>query len=300
MRRVGRVIGCLLGLSLSAFAEAEQKTVFNSGATPEAYTTARQVRYGFSIQNKKGSACESADLWVYAPVKQTSTQWCRSIETSHPAELIVDELGNQILHFKFEDLAPYSIKLVRIKANLQLANKPQPVPVGAHEPFIQSSPKIESSHPDMVKAARRFRGKTVRKKAKMIHGWTIGHITDAGYVRDNRGALFALQQKKGDCTESAQLFAALARASGISARVCGGYVCTANTKLYPQAYHNWSEFLDGSTWLLSDPNQQRFDKEPMNYIAMHIFNESRNQNPMGRFSRFRIKGEGLKAGMLDE
>jgi len=296
-RKFMEVLCAGIGIAMCSLATPE--TTFNLGAVPEGYGTARQVRYSFSIQNKKDTTCDVADFWIYAPVKQTSIQWCRTIETSHPAELIEDELGNQILHFKLADLAPYSVTLIRIKADLLLAETPQSVPAGDREQFLQPSERIESAHPEITKTARRFRGKSANQKAKQIHVWTVSHVKDTGYIRDNRGALYALEQGTGDCTESAQLFTALARASGIPAKVYGGYICTANTKLYPQEYHNWSEFQDDAKWHLSDPNKQRFDKQQTDYIAMHILTESKTENPMGSFTRFRIRGDGLKTKMLD-
>jgi len=287
------------GIGIAMCSLATPETAFNLGSAPEGYGTARQVRYSFSIQNKKDVACDSADFWIYAPVKQTSTQWCNHIETSHPAELIEDELGNQILHFKLTGLAPYSVTLIRIKADLMLAETPQSIAAEDREQFRQPSEKIESTHPEITKTARRFRGKSINQQAKQIHAWTVSHVKDAGYIRDNRGAVYALQQGKGDCTESAQLFTALARAAGIPAKVYGGYISTSNTKLYPQEYHNWSEFQDDAKWRLADPNRQQFDKGQSDYIAMHILTESKTENPMDSSTRFRIHGDGLKAKMLD-
>lgn len=302
MKKLNRkIFAGLFGVAIgvSSLSLAAPETTFSLGSVPEGYGIARQVRYSFSIQNKKDTTCNVAEFWVYAPVKQISTQCCRYIETSHPAELIEDELGNQVLHFKLTNLAPYSVTLIRIKADLMLAEDPQSLPCDNREQFLQPSKKIESTHSEITKTARRFRAKSASQKAKQIHAWTVGHVKDAGYIRDNRGALYALQQGKGDCTESAQLFTALARASGIPAKVYGGYICNTNAKLFPQEYHNWSEFLDGDKWCLADPNRQQFKKGQMDYIAMHILTESKTGNPMGSFTRFRIQGNGLKARMLD-
>lgn len=288
-----------MGIGGVSFSEAQGWDEIDCGQIPSGYFIPRQVRYSFSIQNKKETVCESADFWTYAPVKQTSTQCCESIAASHPAELVNDELGNQILQFKFNDLAPYSTTLVRIKANLMLAEKPQPIPGVESERFLHPSVTIESSHPEMLKTARRFRANTVEQKAKQIHAWTVNHVKESGYVRDNRGALYALQEGTGDCTECAQLFTALARATSIPSRICGGYICTGNTKLMPQAYHNWSEFRGNDLWLLSDPNRKQFLKRQSDYIAMHILTESPDINSMGHHTRFRISGTGLKVRMED-
>ena len=45
-----------------------------------------------------------------------------------------------------------------------------------------------------------------------------------GYIKNDRGALYALKTKEGDCTEFMHLFVALCRANKIPARCIGGYV----------------------------------------------------------------------------
>ena len=92
------------------------------------------------------------------------------------------------------------------------------------------------------------------------------------------------------------LFVALCRASGISARGIGGYICPESTIVKPGAYHNWAEFHHNGTWQIADPQNKVLMQNQAGYIAMRIIRASED-NPMGSFDRFRIKGQGLKAKM---
>ena len=112
----------------------------------------------------------------------------------------------------------------------------------------------------------------------------------------DRGALYALKYKKGDCTEYMHLFAALCRVNNIPARGIGGYICRGNCILKPSGYHNWAEFYDAGTWYSVDPQNKVFMKNSSDYIAMRIIGDTTG-NPMGTYHRFRFKGEGLAVRM---
>jgi len=66
------------------------------------------------------------------------------------------------------------------------------------------------------------------------------------------GALGALKQKIGDCTEHSDLFVALCRAKGIPARICDGYIMNPNKGVTPR--HMWAEFYSKRLgWIPVDP-----------------------------------------------
>jgi len=71
------------------------------------------------------------------------------------------------------------------------------------------------------------------------------------YVAGYGDALLVLHSKKGDCTEHAVLFVALARAAGIPARVVEGitYVPKANGF----GWHAWAELYMNGRWTAVDP-----------------------------------------------
>ncbi len=278
----------LLGTPVSAFETAPVEP---------AYPILKDIQYGFTLRNKANQVLQEAEFWTYAPVRQTSTQKCLNIEGSHPYRLVVDDLGNQILHFRLEDLPPYSVKLITIKARLALSNTPHPLPIGDVHPFLRPEKYIESDHPEVKQLAKKFESATRRETAESLFRWVAKNISYAGYLKDTRGALYALRNKRGDCTEYMCLFAALCRANRIPSRAIGGYVCQESSILEPSSYHNWAEFYEEGAWRIGDPQKNIFMQNPSQYIAMRIISES-PKNPMGEANRFRSSGDGLDVEMM--
>jgi transglutaminase-like putative cysteine protease len=64
---------------------------------------------------------------------------------------------------------------------------------------------------------------------------------------------------KGDCTEYAQLFVALARLNGIPAREVGGLVYNYSDKLPQFSGHAWAEVWMGDGWREVDPGWNEFN-----------------------------------------
>jgi transglutaminase-like putative cysteine protease len=140
---------------------------------------------------------------------------------------------------------------------------------------------------------------TVRDPLSTAHNifqWVADNLTYSGYVKDPRGACYALQSRQGDCTEFMYLFIALCRAAGIPARGLGGYVTDKNAILKSGDYHNWAEFYVNGRWRLADPHRQVFMPQQAHYVVMRILGTS-PENPMGQYDRFRSAGEGFSVIM---
>jgi len=237
------------------------------------YDIARTVRYGYTISNRTNSVVNNAELWVYAPVKQTATQKVVNLKASIPFETKEDAVANQVMHFTIPVLAPYASKVISITAELQLASQPNPWFSPATERFISAEKFIEVDAPQIKETAIKLR-KGQTETAKPLFQWVSESIKFSQYIRDDLGALYALNEKKGDCTESAYLFTALARASQLPARSIGGFVYERNAVLKAEDYHNWAEYYDGNTWRLSDPQKKVFDQDYSHYIAMRIITKA--------------------------
>lgn len=262
------------------------------------YSIPRQIRYGFTLQNTTNRLLKRAELWTYAPVKQTSTQRCVRLETSHPYRLISDDLGNQILHFTLDSLPPYATKIITIKADLELSDTSNPITVENPLRFVHSERYIESDHPELSQFAEKFKDQQPAKTAKNAFQWVADHLKYTGYSPNERGALYALRNKQGDCTEFAYLFAALCRANRIPTRCIGGYIVKENSIIKPSTYHNWAEIYENGTWQPVDPQNRVFKEKPSQFVAMRIIGDTKG-NPMGEHHRFRFEGEGLKVQMND-
>jgi transglutaminase-like putative cysteine protease len=265
-----------------------------AGEAAPAASAERYVRYGFTMQNPTDQLVPEAELWVCAPLKETSAQRLLHLKVSPPHEERTDKLGNCLLRFVFSNVPPYAVRIATVEATLALSAEPGPI---AAEPgrWLKSGPLFEYEDEAFGRLAPEFPVGASEQTARAIYDWVRGHLQDAGYDGTDRGALYALTQKKGDCTEYAALFVALCRRAGIPARAMGGYVATQNAILDPASFHNWAEYhLDGR-WHLADPHAGAFNEKADQYVATRVLGES--DSPLGNFARFRCLGEDLKVEM---
>lgn len=260
------------------------------------YDIPRYIQYGFTVQNETDHVIDRAELWVYAPVKQTATQQCIHLDASFPFQVIADDMGNQVLRFTFRNVPSYATKIVRVKANLLLSENARPVSDKNIRAFLQPGKYCESDDRNIMELAKKLEKGNRHSTAENIFQWVSRNIAYAGYVKNVRGALSAMKNKEGDCTEFMYLFMALCRAGAVPARGIGGYLCDTNTVLRPGEYHNWAEFYDGGTWHLADPQQRVFDRGNARYIAMRILS-GKSKDIMGECRRFRCVGEGITVTM---
>lgn len=287
---VGFVLLALTARYVAKYREAD------SIKAEKPYPIKRHLQYSYSLRNETNRVLEKAEFWTYGPVQMTATQKCERLDADHPFELIVDDLGNQVLHFTLQNLAPFATKLIRIQADVELSASPHPAPRADLPIFLKAEPRIEADSPEIIGLAKQLKGRNTLSTAESTFRWVAENLRYSGYSANDRGALYALRKKQGDCTEYMSLFVALCRANGIPARGIGGYVCPANMILKPNDYHNWAEFYENGTWQLADPQKKAFRNQGETYIAMRIISTS-SVTPMGDWHRFRIVGEGLKVKM---
>jgi len=114
--------------------------------------------------------------------------------------------------------------------------------------FLAPSLFVQSDHPDIVALANSIVGDNVVRidKVKAIKGWLYTEI-EKRPVLSVPDALETLKNRMGDCNEHAVLFAALARAAGVPARIEAGLVYL-NGRFY---YHAWNTVFTGR-WVTVD------------------------------------------------
>jgi transglutaminase-like putative cysteine protease len=259
----------------------------------------RHIQYGFTLRNIRGEVLPLAELWVYGPAARTSSQICGQIRSSHSHQMTSDALGNQALYFTFTNLPPYGVKIITIEAEVECAPT---LPASAESKgtdanaWLKPERLVEIEDPEFARLAPPpFGGTNTVTKAEAIFRWVSRNVKDNGYSARDRGALYALRERKGDCTEFMCLFVALCRREGIPARGLGGYVCSKNAIVHSTDYHNWAEFYEGGRWRLADPYRKVFLPQTSEHVATRIIGTA--GGPQGDFARFRIRGEGLKVEM---
>jgi len=260
------------------------------------YKISRHLQYSFSLKNKTNKIVRNVHFWVYAPVKQTPSQRCDKLESSLTHETIIDEYNNQILHYVIDIFAPYASKVITIDAYLKLSDYPNAILEKNINEYLIPEKYIETDNPAIINTAQQLKKNMPVETVQSISQWIVDNLKCPGYILNERGALYALNFKQGDCTEYMYLFAALSRANGIPTRCLGGYVCSQNEILKFSRYHNWAEFYHEGTWRLADPHKNTIMKNQSYYIAFKILKNS-HLNPISDYSRFHVQGSGISAVM---
>lgn len=255
---------------------------------------ARLVRYGFTLTNPRGELAPAVEFWAAAPARETGYQRCAAVRASHAYEELQDARGNRVLHFVFTNLPPYGVKIVTVEADVVPRDEPGRTAT-AEAAWLAPERLVEFDHPEFRRLAPRFTEREPARLARLAFDWTREHVRDAGYVKRDRGALYALKHGEGDCTEAMALFVALCRMHGVPARGMGGYVCRRNEVLRPAKFHNWAEFQADGAWRLADPQGGRFQQDGADYVVTRIYGD--DGGPLREYSRFRVQPDTMEVVM---
>ena len=139
--------------------------------------------------------------------------------------------------------------------------------------YLHAEKYVEVENPQIKTIAKQFTTTDKLQTAKNTMNWVHQNIKYAGYIEDDRGALYALKARKGDCTEFMYLYTALMRNQGIPTRNIGGYVYSENKVLKAEDFHNWSEIYVNGKWQVVDPQNGKFLENQHNYIAFRVISD---------------------------
>ena len=283
---------CVVGTALWAFFPLPAVVRGNPSA-PDA-APERHVRYSFTVQNATDQVVPAAELWEVAPLTETSTRRRLDLKAAPAPESREDNLGNHLLEFALGNMPPNAVRIATVEATLAMSAESVPLDA-AQDRWLQSEPLFEYADETFDRLAPHLPEEHAELFVRAAFDWVRGHLQAVGHDQTDRGALDALEQKNGDCTEYAVLFVALCRRAGIPARAMGGYMVSPNAVLHPAWRHNWAEsYLDGR-WHIADPQAEIIGELEERYVATRVLGAS--DSPPGNLARFRCVGEGLKAEM---
>lgn len=287
------MIGALQGTPYASSLPIDAETPLQSENTPQGQI--RTLRFTIKLSNPYMRVLRDQVIWLYMPVKQSSVQGLLGIETTMPSQMLSDELGHSILRLPVAELAPLGQRLVGVTARMRLRkNLNQATEIMASD-WLDDEAFTEVKNQSIVDLANRLKGKDHMQTARNIYDWVGSNIGYLGYVADDLGALYALTERKGDCTEYAFLVVALARACQIQARVVGGYVTDRDVAPRADEYHNWAELYFNGQWNLVDAQKLNWLEPAVHYVAFRYF-KYKNINPVGLSHRFQVSGE-MRANM---
>lgn len=241
------------------------------------------VRYGFTLKNTTNQTLQDVSFSTFAPVLKTAFQELETIEASRPFTQRSDELGNQTLNFDVPELPPFGQLVVTITARLTMWSQPG-VPFSASssessEPLVNRGADYVAQILDELKVLDTQQEGL--EHALPIHQWVHQNLRDVGYVSRDRGARYALVERKGDCTEFMHAALALFRVSGVPALGIAGFRVNGRGAVISAAdYHNWTIFNgenNADQWHLSDPHGDVFNTDESQYVAFRILETGRSE-----------------------
>lgn len=244
------------------------------------YPIERTVRYGFTVENTESRPLETVRFRTYAPVERTPTQKLVGLEASHPYEAETDALGNRVLRFTLRDLPPNGQAIIRITAHLRLAEKPNRVPrLEEAEDLLSPSALAPAENSRIRKLAASLTGDDPAATVRAVQSWAVANVAYQGYLAEDRGALYALEEGTGDCTEAMSLVLALLRANDIPALGVAGFPTTRSQVLRPEDFHNWAMAWPGEAFREADPVNERLAPGLSGYIAFRLLDPVAGSGP---------------------
>jgi transglutaminase-like putative cysteine protease len=270
--------------------------------------TSYEVVQTVTLTNSGSGSADRVTLWVaqigdLEPYQEVLHQ---RVEPSG-FEVVEDEYSNRYARFEWRDVGPgddvtailtYQLRVSELSYDLSQCQGQTP------DLFLKPEDFVESDHPTVRSLADELsRGQpNPCRTLEALYDYVREHITYSSYEAGDRGAVWALEQGKGDCTEFADALLALCRAAGIPARFLEGFTYARGDRSdLSQIKHDWLEaYLPGSGWVPLDPTWGRFLDRRDAYLARmsldHIVvTVGRNPSTLAGYHYFYYKwvGEGV-------
>ena len=224
-----------------------------------------QIHQTITLQNTGGQTAKKVQVWVALVQDHQPYQSVLSMVVN-PAEYKIetDEFKNQFAVFTFEDVLADEEIFIEIKYEVSVNGfryKWDDCQGELLDNFTSADKYIESNDSEITGLAAELSidAETACEQAEAFYNFIGDNFQYAGYISEDIGALVAIQQGSGDCTEFADTFIALNRAVGIPARFLQGVTYKSDTTSeLGDIKHDWTEvYLPGIGWVPVDPTWGR-------------------------------------------
>lgn len=237
------------------------------------------MRYSIQIRNTGNKALKDAKVAVFAPLDmpQQRVVVLETQPTRYSASPEAEGFNN--ITFDFDLIPPFGEKNVIVTAQLQVLPEPHDQAVLYPDAYLGDGEYLKLQSAELQTVLKDIQPEASQQLPKQVYDWVLQNIQYSGYVQEDRGALYALKTRKGDCTEYMYLMMALLRASGIPARgLAGFYVEKQESMVSAAGYHNWVEYYDGEVWRILDPLNNRFDEGYGHYVVLREISVDNENN----------------------
>lgn len=138
-------------------------------------------------------------------------------------------------------------------------------------PYLRAEKEIQVDSPEIADTLKKLGADkgTVLDRLRRIYD--LAHSLHARPFKGTTDALTALRLGEASCNGKSRLFVALARASGIPARLVGGLIMDRGTK---RTSHQWVEAWVAGHWVPFCPTNGHFAELPERYLSLHYGDET--------------------------
>lgn len=222
---------------------------------PQTNVVEFDLKYEFSVPGET----HAMSLIVLVPRTIPGRQKILSMEYSPKPLRIFHANGNQYAEFVFSRPQRHENVAISIKAELsrydlltaRAGTDEASLDDSGKKKFLAHEKNIECGDDEIRKIAEGIKGESELEIVKGIYDYVIDNMNYVVSGKLDKGALAAIEQGKGDCTEYSDLFVALCRAKNVPARVVSGYTVRTDVDT---AKHNWVEvYMKGCGWVPIDP-----------------------------------------------
>src|SRR5262245_37992460 len=203
------------------------------GQAPAGQTAeTRRVSFTLSYRITGQPGTEKAVVTALVPKSIDGRQKILKVKYSQRPEREFEEKGNKYARFVL--LEPAGVHTVTMDVDAALyrydltvaskRKKGEPENKERLKPWLAQEKFIEKDAPEIQQAAKSITGTDEIETLQNIMAFVNRKVRYSGFDDTDRGALWALKNGRGDCTEYSDLFAALCRAKNIPARVWEGFL----------------------------------------------------------------------------
>jgi len=217
------------------------------------------------------------------PSETANFQKVKNTEYSiNPSQIVTDEHNNTVAIFSIpHQQANITISIISIIELEQLEFR-QSSPIFQYnktsqifQEYTKQEIYIESDAPKIRELAYDITANSSNalESSKLICEWVNENLNHTGYAEEERGALWALENGTGDCSEFSHLFIALCRAVGIPSRFVNGISLWSfledGIQEWNEVGHDWAEvYFPDVGWVWVDPVSNEFGCSDGKHLAL--------------------------------
>ena len=246
---VGLLTACLLSPS-----------VLHAQAPPARLAEMSRVSFTLQYRVTGKPGTDKVVLTALVPKTIENRQKILSTKYSLRPEKEFEENGNKYAQFVLEKPAGSQLVSINVEAELYRYD----LTVAAREqrrmeskeklkPWLASEKFIEKDAPEILAAAKQIPVGDELDMMRAIMVFVHQRLRYSGFDEADHGAVWALKNGRGDCTEFSDLFVAICRAKNIPARVCEGYLASDVAKNDTPKHNRVEVYTKRHGWVPFDP-----------------------------------------------